>query len=201
MLNTIHNHFVSPEATAMKVLLGLMMAGLAAAPALHAQAPAAAPAATMPNPIVWSAKEMYSRSEKNILASADEMPADKYSFHPTDGQKSFGWIVSHLAQSNGGLCAILSDGAAPATTKVAETATKDELTAALKASFDYCDGVMAALTDAKLTDTVTFFRGAKVPRARALFEITGDLMDHYSQMAGYLRAAGMLPPSAQPPKK
>jgi hypothetical protein len=201
MLNTTHNHLVPPEATAMKVLLGLMMAGLAAAPALYAQAPAAAPAATMPNPIMWSAKDVYSRSEKNIVAAADEMPDDKYSFHPTDGQKSFGWIVSHLALSNGTLCAILSDGTAPGTTKVAETATKDELVAGLKASFDYCDGVMAALTDAKLPDTVTFFRGAKVPRARALFEITGDLMAHYSQMAGYLRATGLLPPSAQPPKK
>jgi uncharacterized damage-inducible protein DinB len=186
----------------MKVLLGLMMAGLAAAPALNAQvAPAAANPAPIANPIVWSANQMYARSEKNIVAAADEMPAEKYSFHPTADQKSFGWIVSHLAQSNGGLCAILSDGTAPATTKVAETATKAELAAALKASFDFCDATMAALTDAKLSDTVTFFRGAKVPRARALFEITGDLMDHYSQMAGYLRASGMLPPSAQPVKK
>ena len=58
---------------------------------------------------------------------------------------------------------------------------------------------MAGLTDSKLGDTITFFRGAKVPRARALVEITGDLMDHYSQMAGYLRASGLLPPSAAPP--
>jgi hypothetical protein len=108
--------------------------------------------------------------------------------------------VSHLAGSNGGLCAILSDGKAPETTKVAETASKAELTAALKASFDYCDTVMGGLTDAKLGDTVTFFRGAKVPRARALIEITGDLEDHYSQMASYLRASGMLPPSAAPKK-
>jgi uncharacterized damage-inducible protein DinB len=182
----------------MKVLLGWMMAGLAAAPALYAQAPAAAP---MANPIVWSANQMYARSEKNIVAAAEEMPAEKYSFHPTEGQRSFGWIVSHLAGSNGGLCAILSDGKAPDGVKVAETASKAELIAALKASFEFCDATMAALTDAKLTDTVTFFRGAKVPRARALFEITGDLMDHYSQMAGYLRATGLLPPSAQPPAK
>jgi uncharacterized damage-inducible protein DinB len=185
----------------MKVLPGLMMAGLAAVPALYAQAPAAAPAAPMANPIVWSANQMYSRSEKNIVAAAEEMPAEKYSFHPTEGQRSFGWIVSHLAGSNGGLCAILSDGKAPDAVKVAETAPKADLIAALKVSFDFCDATMAALTDAKLTDTVTFFRGAKVPRARALFEITGDLMDHYSQMAAYLRSVGLLPPSAQPPAK
>jgi len=184
----------------MKVLLGCMLAGVVAVPALYAQAPAAAPAAPMANPIVWSANQMYSRSEKNILASADEMPADKYSYHPTDGQKSFGWIVSHLAGSNGSLCAILSDGKAPDGVKVAETASKEELVAALKTSFDFCDKTMAGLTDAKLGDPVTFFGRSTVPRARALFEISGDLMDHYSQMAAYLRGVGLLPPSAQPRK-
>ena len=187
----------------MKLLTALVLAGLACAPCF-AQMPTTAPAplsdAAKANPVMWSAREMYTRSEKNILASGDEMPAEKYSYHPTEGQKSFGWIMSHLAASNGGLCAILSDGKAPDSTKAAETASKPELVAALKASFDYCDTVMSALTDSKLGDTVTFFRGAKVPRARALFEITGDLMDHYSQMAAYLRGVGLLPPSATPPK-
>jgi uncharacterized damage-inducible protein DinB len=183
--------------------MALMLVGLAMAPGVHAQMapPAALPAEAKANPVVWSANQMYGRSEKNILAAADEMPAEKYSYHPTDGQKSFGWIVSHLAGSNGGLCAILSGGKAPDAVKVAETASKAELVAALKASFEFCDTTMAGLTDAKLPDTVTFFRGAQVPRARALFEITGDLMDHYSQMAAYLRGVGLLPPSAQPMKK
>jgi hypothetical protein len=49
-------------------------------------------------------------------------------------------------------------------------------------------------------DTVPFFRGTQVPRARAVAEITADLPDHYSQMAAYLRLNGILPPSAQPRK-
>jgi hypothetical protein len=188
------------------IVTGILTVCLLSVPALLAQAPAAAqpaprPAESNANPVVWSANQIYARQAKLITASAEEMPADKYSFHPTPDQRSFGWIVSHLANSNGGLCAILSDGKAPDTTKVAETASKADLQAALKASFDYCDTVMNGLTDAKLGDTITFFRGAKVPRARALIEITGDLMDHYSQMAGYLRLSGLLPPSAQPAKK
>jgi hypothetical protein len=181
---------------------GVLMAGLMSIPGMNAQtAPAAAPpAAATANPVVWSANQIYARQAKFIMESADEMPAEKYGFHPTPDQRTFGWIVSHLAGSNGGLCAILSDGTAPATVKVAETASKAELVAALKASFDFCDTVMAGLTDAKLGDTVTFFRGAKVPRARALIEITGDLEDHYSQMAGYLRLSGLMPPSAAPKK-
>ena len=186
----------------MKMIAGVMTAGLLLISGLQAQmqgggAGAPEPAEAKANPVAWSANQIYTRQAKLITDSAEEMPADKYSFHPTPEQKSFGWIVSHLAGSNGALCAILSDGKAPDATKVAETASKADLQAALKVSFDFCDKVMAGQTDAKMGDTVTFFRGAKVPRARALLEITGDLMDHYSQMAGYLRLSGLLPPSAQ----
>ena len=143
---------------------------------------------------------MYARNAKNIVAAAEEMPEDKYSFKPTPDQITFGQIVSHLASSNGAICALLSDKPAPAETKVAGTAAKADLVTALKASFAFCDAAMGSLKDSQMNDQITFFRGAKVPRARALIEITGDLEDHYSQMAGYLRLSGLLPPSAQPRK-
>ena len=188
----------------MNLLLTLTL--LAATPAILAQAPAAAPtpmpmpAAATTNPVVWSANEIYARESKFIVAAAEEMPADKLGYKPTPDQITYGHILSHLAASNGGLCSILSGTPAPPTTKVADSASKDELVAALKASFAFCDTTMAGLTDAQLAQPVTFFRGARVPRARALVELTGDLMDHYSQMAGYLRLNGLLPPSAQPKK-
>jgi uncharacterized damage-inducible protein DinB len=183
----------------MRILPLLLLSALTT-PSLLAQAPAPPPPVVTDNPVVWSANQMYARNAKNIVASAEEMPEDKYSFKPTPEQITFGQIVSHLASSNGALCAILSGKPAPAETKAAGTASKAELVAALKASFAFCDATMDALKDAQLGDQVTFFRGAKVPRARALIEITGDLEDHYSQMAGYLRLSGLLPPSAQPRK-
>jgi hypothetical protein len=183
----------------MRLLSALLLATIAA-PAIHAQMPPPPPPVVTDNPVVWSANQMYARNAKNIVAAAEEMPEDKYSFKPTPDQITFGQIVSHLASSNGGLCAILSGNPAPAETKVPGTAPKADLVAALKASFTFCDATMDKLKDAQLGDQVTFFRGAKVPRARALIEITGDLEDHYSQMAGYLRLSGLLPPSAQPRK-
>jgi hypothetical protein len=94
----------------MKLLLTLTLSALAATPALLAQAPTPAPmpAAAAANPVVWSANEMYARSAKNIIAAAEEMPADKLSYKPTPEQITYGHILSHLAGSNGGLCAILS---------------------------------------------------------------------------------------------
>jgi uncharacterized damage-inducible protein DinB len=176
----------------MRRLMWLAMMGLAAPLAAHAQATT--------NPVVSSAREIFVRQSKFMTAAAEEMPADKYSYHPTPDQWTFAKILSHVAQSNNGVCAILSGAPAPQGPKASETDPKDVIVAAVKASFEFCDQTLANLQDSKLGDTITFFRGAQEPRARALFELTDDLEDHYSQMASYLRLNGMTPPSAQPQK-
>ena len=89
----------------------------------------------------------------------------------------------------------------PQNWKAGETDPKEKLVPAVKASFDFCSQVLANLQDSKLSDAVKFFGGRQVPRARALFELTGDLEDHYSQLASYLRLNGIQPPSSKPRKK
>lgn len=164
-------------------------------------APVAARAQAAPsNPVVASAREIFERQSKFITGAADEMPADKYSYHPTPDQWSFGKIVSHVATVNFLVCSMISGTPAPQTEKVTETDSKEKMASALHASFDFCSKTLANVQDSQLGDTVKFFGGREVPRARALFELTGDLEDHYSQLAGYLRLNGLLPPSAKPRK-
>jgi uncharacterized damage-inducible protein DinB len=184
----------------MRVLA--LMAGLALAPepVLFAQAPATPlPAEATANPVVWSAKMLYQRDAKNMIAAAEEMPEDKYSYHPTPDQWTFGKLVAHISQSNGGLCGALSGTTAPTALHVSDTASKADLVAALKASFDFCGPVLDDLSDAKLGGTITLFHRT-MPRVTALMLLPVDLADHYSQMAAYLRLNGMVPPSAQPKK-
>jgi len=176
----------------MKMLVCVAMIGLVM-PVLGQEA---SPVATA-NPVVWSAHEIYARQSRLLVAAAEQMPEEKYGYRPTPEQLTFGRIISHVAQSNGSLCALLSDTKAPATLMVSETAPKAELVAALKASFAFCGPVIDGLKDARLGDSITY-HGASVPRARALIELTDDLEDHYSQLAGYLRLNGTLPPSATP---
>ena len=184
----------------MRTLSVMTLMAVATGPVLLAQAPATPlPAEAVANPVVWSAKMLYQRDAKNMIAAAEEMPEDKYSYHPTPGQWTFGKLVSHIAQSNGGLCGALSGTTAPKTVQVSPTASKADLVAALKASFDFCGPVLDGLTDAKLGETITLFHHT-MPRATALMVLPADLADHYSQMAAYLRLNGMLPPSAQPGK-
>ncbi|MEO6922834.1 MAG: DinB family protein [Bryocella sp.] len=173
----------------MKTLRVLCFAAVAAATLAQAQV-------ETKDPVVWAAKDVYARQAKFIVAAAEAMPADKYNFKPTEGQWSFGKIVSHVAMANSHVCAMLNDTKPPANLTISETSSKAELVSVLKASFGFCDAAMNGLTDDKLGATITFFGGRRVPRARALIEEAADTSDHYSQMAMYLRLNGITPPSA-----
>jgi uncharacterized damage-inducible protein DinB len=180
----------------MRSLPLLLLAVVMAAPAL-AQTPVLPDQTT--NPVMWSADQIYYQRAKFMMAAAEAMPEAKYGFKPTPDQWTFGKVVQHVAVSNGAICAAISGTPAPAATKVVETASKAELVAAIKASFEFCDAAMSGMTDAKLGDQLPW-RGGKAPRARAVIELTADLPDHYSQMAMYLRLNGITPPSAAPRK-
>jgi len=149
------------------------------------------------NPVVTSAKEIFQRQSGFMVAAAEQMPAEKYGYRPTPEQWTFGKIVAHVIQGNFGVCGMLSGDGPGQGPAVTETTPKDQLIPVLKQSFDTCQKALEGLQDSSLGATITYFRGAKKPRARALLELTDDLEDHYSQMASYLRLNGMLPPSAK----
>ena len=155
-------------------------------------------AAPSKNPVADTARQIFTGQQRNLVAAAEQMPAEKYGFHPTDGQMPYSQLMAHVATSNAFLCERIGGTPAPASLQVKPEDGKDKIVAALKASFDYCAEALKNLDDSKLGDEVPAFRGAKRPRAWAVFALTNDFADHYSAAASYLRAAGMLPPSAQP---
>jgi hypothetical protein len=134
---------------------------------------------------------------KNLVAAAEAMPAEKYSFKPTPAQMSFGDIVAHLVEGNDYLCGIISGAKAPARAKVTGATAKDALIGELKDSFAFCDQSLAKLDDSKLNEQLPFFGGKTRSRAGILFVTVGDWADHYSQSAIYLRLNGLLPPTAK----
>ena len=133
----------------------------------------------------------------DLIAAADEMPADKYSFKPTPAQMSFGDIVAHLMEGNDYLCGVDRRREGPARAKVTGASSKDVLVAQLKDSFAFCDQSLAKLDDSKLSEQLPFFGGKTRSRANIMFVTVGDWADHYSQSAIYLRLNGLLPPTAK----
>jgi uncharacterized damage-inducible protein DinB len=153
------------------------------------------------NPVTSVAREILPRQQKNLVAAAEEMPANKFDYKPTEQQMTFGHLVLHIIGSNNHLCSTIGDvPEVKAPVPLKESDGKEKLVAALKASFDFCSSALAKVDDSKLGDEVELFGGRKGPRAFALIALTNDWADHYSSAAMYLRLNGLLPPTAQPKK-
>ena len=155
-----------------------------------------APAMTTSNPVVSTVRQLEERQSKNLIGAADEMPADKYSYHPTAEQMSFAHLVMHVTEANNGMCARIA-GEQPREIKLSETDSKDVLTKAMKDSFAYCEQVLAKADDSTLGQPVAFSGGRTGTRAAALIYLVTGWADHYSAAAMYLRLNGLLPSSAQ----
>jgi hypothetical protein len=153
------------------------------------------------NPVTSVVKEILPRQQKNLVAAAEEMPADKFGFKPTPKQMTFGNLVLHIIQSNSYLCAKIGEVPEAKSPGLKGTDGKERLVAAVKASFDFCSTALSKVDDSKLGDTVELFGGREGPRAFALIALTNDWADHYSAAAMYLRLNGLLPPTAQEKKK
>jgi uncharacterized damage-inducible protein DinB len=149
------------------------------------------------NPVTSVIKEILPRQSKNIQAAVELMPADKFSYKPTDGQMTFGHLVGHIVEANYLFCQKASDAAPSKAAELKDTDSKEKLEAALKASFDYCSAALEKTDDSKLGDTVQAFGGKEAPRAWAFIALTNNWADHYSAAAQYLRLNGILPPTAQ----
>ena len=61
------------------------------------------------NPVTSVVKEILPRRQKNLVAAVEEMPADKFSYRPTEAQMTFGHLVLHILESNNFLCSKIGD--------------------------------------------------------------------------------------------
>jgi len=184
----------------MKSRASLVLIALAALPlSLSAQttATAAAPAAASTSPVADGLRAMEQRFSRILIGAAEAMPADKYNYRPTAAQMSFAQIQVHLAnEGNDVLCGKTAGVDVPARAKVDTTATKEQLIARLKETFQFCEQAFAKMDDSKLGEPVSMF-GMNMNRATALLITVGDWADHYSQEANYLRLNNLVPPTAQ----
>src|ERR1700722_11258702 len=160
---------------------------------IAAQAFAALLLAQNANPLSTELKENYERQKNALLAEADRMSDADYSFKATPEVGTFASRVAHVADAQIMICsAVKGENKKPDT---ADKTSKADLVAALKASFDYCDGAYNSLTDATATQTVTIF-GQLQTKLSALWGNLAHDSEMYGYMAVYLRLKGLVPPSS-----
>jgi hypothetical protein len=154
--------------------------------AVHAQAP-----------VATAFRDNAKQIGKNLIAAADLMPADKYTYKPMPVQMSYADVIVHLSEGNDLLCGTIGGMKAPTRSKVAASAPKDSLVARLRETFKFCDDALAKLDDSKLGEELPLFGQKKYSRAAVETITTGDWADHYSQLANYLRLNSLIPPTAK----
>jgi uncharacterized damage-inducible protein DinB len=156
------------------------------------------PALAQTSPLASSAKQVLGLVKGNILKSAEQVSEADYAFKPVDTVRNFGAILGHIANANFMICSMGSGAANPMKdTDIEKTkTTKADLQKALADSFSFCEAQFDAMTDAKATEMVDFFRG-KQPRLNVLqFNIAHDF-EHYGNLVTYMRMKGLVPPSSQ----
>jgi uncharacterized damage-inducible protein DinB len=147
--------------------------------------------------------------EKEIVSAADAMPADKYSFAPTDGEfkgvRSFGQQVKHLAATNYILAAAAMGEEPPldAGDEVGPEAvrTKAEILDYLRGSFVHLGRAIDAINDKAKTvkpSPISPLRAGEVTRLALTVEALTHSLNHYGQMVVYLRMNGVVPPASRP---
>ena len=191
------------QAAATMMMMGAIWAQSTGA---HGQmgAATAAPAVGSKVSIAAAIDPLVTGWEEEFVAVAKAMPADKYDFKPAsaggtkfDGVRSFADQVKHVTQANYYFYSVAGGVKPPVDMKsVGALKGKDEIVAALEASFKFAHQEVATLTPENAFVAIKPVDGMTTPIALMAFGPSHGF-DHYGQMVEYLRLNGILPPGSK----
>jgi uncharacterized damage-inducible protein DinB len=160
-----------------------------------AEAKAAAAAATG---VKASALHSLEDAQKKLIALAEAMPADKYTWHP-EGARTVGEVFNHVAGANYFIPTLLGAkmpaGVDPRTFDK-EAGDKAKTVETLKKSFDHVIAAINDVPEADLGKTVKIFDhdGTYLD---VVFIIVTHAHEHLGQSIAYARVNGVVPPWSQ----
>jgi len=150
------------------------------------------------NPFSTFNKGAYARIKGIMLASAEKMPEESYSFKPVDSVRSYGQLVGHLADAQYLFCSMALGEKNPGLNIEKTKTSKADLIAALKDAEAYCDKAYDTMTDASGAQMVKMF-GNDAPKLDVLVVNNMHNMEHYGNMVTYMRIKGIVPPTSEAP--
>ena len=150
--------------------------------------------------------DLIANAEKQLTGIANEMPADKYNFAPTNGEfrgvRTFAKQVKHAAAFQYLVAASILEE--PITADIADergpdsVKTKAEILSYLKESFVSLKRAASTIDDKNAFSPIKGVSGSR-PETR-LGLIVGAMShssNHYGQIVEYLRINGLIPPGSQ----
>ena len=145
-----------------------------------------------------------SNEEEEFVPAADALGEDKYSFAPTAGEfkgaRTFAEQIKHVAAVNYILGAAILGEKLPTGDEKGPAAmtSKAEIMKYLRDSFAYLHKALATIDAKSAVGTVPGpFGDGPAPRLRLAAISLSHVMDHYGQLAVYLRMNGVIPPASR----
>ena len=182
--------------------------GVLAAAQMKNPLPAGPPVGTMATPSQAFDSQL-SLIELEMMGAVKAMPADKFSFAPSEaifvpGQKTefatvrtFAQQATHVAEANYFFANILSGLKPDVDVKGIEKLTsKDDVVAALAGSFAFAHKAVATVTPANAFEVIKSPEPGFATRGTMATFLVEHAYDHYGQMIEYLRMNAIIPPAS-----
>jgi len=133
--------------------------------------------------------------QKEIVALAQAMPQEKYTWRPMEGVRSVSEVYLHMTAANYGLTALA--GVPPKAGFKFQgfeksTTDKAQIVQQLNDSFEYAENGISNLTDADLLKPIKFQNYNYV--GDLILHIVAHAHEHLGQSIAYARTNGVVPP-------
>lgn len=140
---------------------------------------------------------VWEEAVSHCLEVAEAMPAERYTYRPTEVSKTFGEQMVHIAAATKLLTQryVLGMEVTPSTPDASQMG-KEEIIGFLKDNLNYTKTIVQTVTQTKLDETCTMYHsGNTVSRAFALFYVQDHMANHRAKSNLYLRMNGIDPPA------
>ena len=162
-----------------------------------------APAAPPTPPASTSAEVLgfYTNIANFIVRTAAMVPAEKLTWQPTAGMRSFAQHFAHIVDDNYGACSAIAGVTPPSTrtdtynekgVSAADKMTKADLEKALADSIVVCNKAFAAVDQTNMME----MQGRRTKIGMLIYN-TSHIHEHYGNLVTYLRLNNMVPPSSR----
>jgi uncharacterized damage-inducible protein DinB len=148
-------------------------------------------------PVAAALESLWSETIRHITTVAQETSEADYGWRPTEGVRSIGEMIGHIAGAQYLICAAaLGDTPRDEDEVERNATTRAALLEALTASTAYCARAYAQSDSTLHAETEVF--GRTGPRFYALGVNATHNGEHYGNLVTYLRLRGLVPPSSRP---
>ncbi len=175
-------------------VLVVLLPGLSAGPA-YAQEGGDAMMAKG-DPVLDVLRSDWDSVSDKLISLGEAIPADKYSWAPSDGVRSVGEVLVHVAGPNFALTGPLLGEESPADNpleSLGEKPTKEEILAVVKQSIERVDKALAHVTADDLGKSYPAF-GRQMSGMRVIDILLSHAHEHLGQLIAYARSNGVVPP-------